>query len=166
MSSFFNHLFIPLVILLLFYKQFNIDFKKVLIFSFVAVLPDADYFFPPHRALIHNVFILIIPFLFLILKKDMRETLIIICFYYLTHLILDIFNGGIYILYPIYDKVIFVNMGIGLSFHNLTYLLDWGINNKIVNIGIGELMISSENIGTTIILIICLCIWIIKKQRV
>lgn len=167
MSSFFTHLFVPLVILQLFAQKFKIDQKKVLALSFFAVLPDLDAIILPHRAVFHNVFILIIPLLLFILDKKRREIYGIICFFLVTHLILDIFKGGIFFLYPIYDIVLFANIELWFIFNENIFVpsLEWGISDTIMNNGIGDPAISSENIAIIIVMLICCVIWAILKLQ-
>ena len=161
MSSLFNHIFIPLVILLLFSKKLNLDSREVITLSIFAVLPDADSLFfvfklspvPLHRVLFHNVFIVIIPLLLFILVKSRQQVFGIICFYLTSHLILDLFTGGTFLFYPVYDKVFFAH--IELLFNDgFTTALEYGISDKIMNMGIGEPAISSENIAVAVLLII------------
>jgi hypothetical protein len=45
MSSLFTHIFIPVVILLLFSEKLKLNPRNVIIFSFFAVLPDTDSIF-------------------------------------------------------------------------------------------------------------------------
>lgn len=161
MSSLFNHAFIPITILLVFSGKLKINPKNILILGFFAILPDTDIILF-HRASFHNIFILIIPILAFIITKN-REISWIITFYLVSHLILDIFNGGIYLLYPFYDNVVFVRTEI---FFDKIPLFDIGISNDIVSTKkMGESIISSENIATTILLMIVTVVSIIKKYK-
>lgn len=162
MSSLFNHIFIPITILLIFSKRLKIDQKNIILLSFFGILPDADIFLF-HRATFHNIFILIIPILIFIFVKDMREASGIICFYLGSHLLLDIFDGGIFLLYPFYSKVFY--SVIELTFNN-GIMFNVGISKGIINMKtIGEPMISSENVGVATLLIITLLISIIIKMK-
>ncbi len=159
MSSLFNHIFIPVVILLLFSKKLKLNPRDIIACSFFTVLPDADVIFfmlklspvPLHRIVFHNVFILIIPLLCFILVKRRREIFGIICFYLTSHLILDLFTGGIFLLYPVYNNVFFVNVEL---LYNFKPVLEYGISNKIMNMnmGRGEPVISSENVAIVILI--------------
>ncbi len=159
MSSLFNHVFIPLVILLLFSNKLRLNPRMVFALSFFAVLPDMDAIFFIHRASFHNIFVLIIAFIFFILAKNKKKvTPGIICFYLASHLLLDIFNGGIFLLYPVYDNVFFAHVELLFNSNHFTPVLDYGISKDIMNMGRGEPAISSENIGVTVLLIIFLVI--------
>lgn len=154
-------MFIPVAILLLFSKKLNLDQGEVITLSFFAVLPDTDSLFfvfklspvPLHRILFHNVFILIIPFLLFILVKSRRQVFGIICFYLLSHLILDLFTGGIPLFYPVYNNIFFAHMEL-LFTDSFTPVFEYGISDRIMNMGIGEPAISSENIAVAVLLII------------
>ena len=159
MSSLFNHIFIPVVILILFSKKLKLNTREVIAISFFAILPDIDSIFfllklsslPLHRILFHNVFILIIPFLCYIFIKSRREVFGIICFYLTSHLILDLFTGGIFLFYPVYNNVFFANVEL---LYNFKPVLEYGISNKIMNLnmGRGEPVISSENVAIAILI--------------
>ncbi len=162
MSSLFNHVFIPLVILLIFSKELRLDTRMVLALSFFALLPDVDAVFIPHRAVLHNVFVLIIPSLLFILVKSKRKIAGIIGFYLVSHLILDMFDGGIFLLYPFYNSVFFAHAELLFTQNSLIPVLDYGISTHIMNMGKGEPAISSENIGVAAllaVLVLILAIW-------
>ncbi len=161
MSSLFSHIFIPVVILLSFSKKLKLNPGEVIAYSFFAVLPDTDIIFfllklspaPLHRILFHNVFILVIPFLCFIFVKSRREVFGIICFYLMSHLILDLFTGGIFLFYPFYNHVFFANVEL---LYNFKPVIEYGISNKIMtlNLGGGEPVVSSENIAIALLVLI------------
>jgi hypothetical protein len=153
MSSLFNHVFIPVAILLVFSKELKIDPGKILILSFFAMLPDADAIFLPHRAVLHNVLIVLIPLLLFVLVKSRREVFGIIFFFLASHLLLDLFDGGIFLFYPFYDSVFFARVELLFDMETIKPVLDYGISDRIMNNGRGEPMISSENIGTVVLLL-------------
>jgi len=103
--------------------------------------------------LFHNAFILVIPILCFILIKSRREVFGIICFYLASHLILDLFTGGIFLFYPFYNQVFFANVELLFNHGSLIPIVEYGISNKIMNNGIGEPAISSENIAVAVLLI-------------
>lgn len=167
MAYVFSHAFIPLSILYIFSGILKLHPKKIIVLSFLGIFPDLDVVFI-HRETFHNIFILIIPLLVFFTKK--RDIAGIICFYLLSHLILDLFNGGISALYPFYNNKFFINAEI-MSSHNvgsIKYTLNYGIKgNFIDNIvkfggGGGYGIMSSENIGTAILFIIMILISFIK----
>lgn len=171
MTSPLDHIFIPVAILLLFSKKLNLNPREVIALSFFAVLPDIDSIFVGsnsitlHRVLFHNIFIVIIPLLFFIFAKSKREVFGIICFYLMSHLIFDLFTGGIFLFYPVYNNVFFANVELLLNHSSFIPVLEYGISNKIMNNGIGEPAISSENVAFAILLIICAAISAILIHR-
>ena len=162
MSSLFTHIFIPIVILLLFSKKLKLNTKEITILSIFAVVPDADSIFfmfklsavPLHRVIFHNIFIVIIPLLLFILVKSRRRIFGIICFYLASHLILDLFTGGTFLFYPVYDNVFFAHAELLFIDDSFTPALEYGTSDRIMNMGIGEPAISSENIAVVVLLII------------
>lgn len=155
MSSLFSHVFIPLAILFIFSRTLKIDPKTIIVLSIFGAFPDADIILF-HRASFHNIFILAIPAIAFIFTR--RKEALIIGFYLVSHLILDIFNGGIYLLYPFYDNVFFSRMEIWINKDSINYFFDYGIHDKIVNIKGKESLMSSENMGITVLIIILLFI--------
>lgn len=153
MSSLFSHIFISFAILFMFSSRLGLDVKKIIILSPFSIFPDIDIFFF-HRALLHNIFIPFIPFLAFVFIKNRRDVYGIICFYLMSHIMLDIFNGGVSLLYPFYDNVFFTHVEIVFHHNGIIPKMDYGISNTIMNNGVTEPMISSENIGTAILLII------------
>lgn len=127
-------------------------------------MPDADIFLF-HRATLHNIFILVVPVLIFIFIKDrkIKEVAGIICFYLGSHLLLDIFDGGIFLLYPFYNKVFY--SAIELVFND-GIIFNVGISNRIVDMRtVGEPMISSENFGVAVLLMIVVLISIVMKMK-
>lgn len=163
MSSLFNHIFIPVVILLLFSEKLKLNSKEIIALGFFAVFPDIDFIFfhikastiSLHRILFHNVFILFLPLTCFIFIKSKRHIFGIICFYLASHLILDLFTGGIFLFYPVYNNVFFAHLELSGS---LRPMLEYGIRNKVMNNGIGEAAISSENIAVGVLIIAILLI--------
>ncbi len=108
------HILIPLTALLLFYdKKYR---NYVILLAPLAILPDFDHVITASlpRALFHNVFILaptIVLALFFYKTRDggdqndtgnrVYNMAIIATFYLLSHLILDSFNGGAWLFYPL-----------------------------------------------------------------
>lgn len=163
MSSLFSHVFIPLVIMLVFSRRLGLDTRMVIALGVLAVLPDADALFLVHRASLHNVFILIIPLLLFILTKNRNAA---IGFFYLaSHLVLDLFNGGVFLFYPLYDNVFFARAEFWFTGGGFRHVLEYGISRSVINTGGGEPVISSENIGVAALLIIMALIAVIRDRQ-
>lgn len=165
MSSLFNHVFIPLVILLIFSEKLGTDPKKAVALVFFAVLPDADAIILPHRAVFHNIFILVIPLLLFILIRNRRDILGIICLFLASHLILDMFNGGISLLYPLSSNVFFIHTELRFDMQSFSHVFDYGIRQTVMNRGNGEPVVSSENTGIAVFLVVLTAILATLKQR-
>jgi hypothetical protein len=85
--------------------------------------------------------------------KNRRSVSGIICFYLASHLILDLFTGGIFLFYPVYNNVFFARAELLFNDNGFKPILEYGISDKIMNMGIGEPAISSENIAVAVLLI-------------
>lgn len=163
MSSLFSHIFIPLAILFIFSRKLKLDPRQIIILSFFGILPDVDAFIFLHRASFHNILILIIPVLIFIFIRNIKISGMI-CFYLISHIILDIFNGGVFLLYPFYDIVFFFRAEVWFNKGDIIPALYYGISSKIMPTTRGEPMISSENIGTSILLML-LAFFLIARNR-
>ena len=160
MSSLFNHVFIPITILIIFSNELKIDSKNIILLSLFGILPDIDIFFF-HRASFHNIFILIIPMLAFVFMN--REIFGIVSFYLISHIILDVFNGGVFLLYPFYNNDFFIRAELDSGINTI---LSYGISDQIVNVAkLGESIISSENVAVMILLVIIIFITIIKNVK-
>lgn len=163
MSSSFSHIFIPMAILIMFSDKLKIDKKKIMTLSFISVLPDIDIFLL-HRALFHNIFMIVIVLILIYFLIRDIEVFGITSFYLISHLILDIFNGGIFLLFPIYDGVFFSHIDLLFKDGIIMPTFNYGISDKIVSTT-AEGVMSSENIGTTILLIIFMMLTIFKEKK-
>ncbi len=102
------HLIVPLVILLLIFK----NDRSIIKYAPFALLPDLDTFSGMHRALLHNVFIIVaIALMIYFITKNEKVTKVIFIFM-ISHIILDMFNGGASLLFPLYNKVFLIDIGI------------------------------------------------------
>ncbi len=119
------HLIVPLLALLIAGKKE--DMRYILLLLPLAVVPDLDTLMTQHRALLHNIFIpLIILFAGLIIREK-RTVFVIASVYILSHMILDMFGGGVVIFYPFYDKMAFVDASLQMSkAHELAWKFDYG----------------------------------------
>jgi hypothetical protein len=166
MSSLFSHIFIPLIILLLFSKILGIDPKKVIILSPFAAFSDLDHIFFENRALLHSIFILLIPILLFILIKSRRDVSGIISFYLASHIILDIFNGGVMILYPFSNNFLYAHAELFFRDGNFRSVLDHGFamtSRKMTSLAGWKTVISNENTATAAMLVICIEIFTFQR---
>lgn len=129
MADIIIHLIVPLLILLLICDK---D-KHIYIYSLLplALFADIDVIYE-HRAMLHNLFI---PFALFILSYIVSEKKKIIflfsAIYLFSHTILDIFNGGVKIFYPFYDKMFGVRTDIILTAetNSINYFFDIGFKD-------------------------------------
>jgi len=83
-----------------------LDRRKVLLLWPLTHLPDIDYVLGPHRAVAHNLFILV-PFIAVGLyawrhgRRPLAEAMLIANVYLASHIVMDIFAGGVTLLYPL-----------------------------------------------------------------
>lgn len=83
-----------------------LDRRKVLIAWPFTHLPDLDYLWEPHRAAGHNLFILL-PFLAVGLfarrtgRAELAEYMLVAAIYVASHIVMDVFAGGVTLLYPL-----------------------------------------------------------------
>ena len=168
MSYVFSHAFIPLSILFIFSKKLNLNSKYILYLSIFGIFPDFDAIFR-HRYTFHNLFILVIPILAFIFIKEIRQISGIITYYLSSHLILDMFNGGISALYPFSNKILFINAEIVQTYNlkTITFLTKYGFVDKVVET-ISENsvygIVSSENFGIIVLLLIMILIYVINNH--
>jgi len=103
------HFIIPLFLIL----TIGINLRNSILISSLAVIPDADIIFGVHRSISHSVFFLLALGTVIILILDylkvgkMSEKLLVILVL-LSHPFLDMFGGFTPILWPIFDKSVYV----------------------------------------------------------
>ena len=110
-----SHILIPLLILFAIEDNF---YLSTILLSLITVIPDFDLFFARdgslHRIILHNIFlpiiIMLIAFLLFKNNKKIFRVFILIAFFLMSHLILDLTYGGIALFYPLTDKFIEVNL--------------------------------------------------------
>ncbi len=119
------HLIVPLLALLIVSRKE--DWKYVLLLLPLAVVPDIDTFAAQHRAILHNIFIPVILLLFAWRLREYRNVLIISAVYFASHVILDMFGGGVVLFYPFYDRMAFVDASLMIDPSNsLRWTFDYG----------------------------------------
>lgn len=83
-----------------------LDRRKVLFAWPFTHLPDIDYWLEPHRAAGHNLFILL-PlvgvglFALRTARRELAEYMLVAGIYMASHIAMDIFAGGVTLLYPL-----------------------------------------------------------------
>jgi len=163
MPPLLTHIFIPLFILIIFSEQPKLSKKMIFALCFFGIFSDLDVFIF-HRTVLHNVFILFIPLCFYVFWKDIKLSGIM-AFYMISHVILDLFNSGVYLLYPFYNKVIYLMIGISYENSIITPIYKIIIQSGLSSEFIESPMISSENVATILLIIIMLIVVIIDKHK-
>ena len=105
------HFLIPLLILLVVYPK--IDKRLAIGLALLALIPDIDYFIDfTHRFLFHSIFfVMLLSLIIYFFTKNLRVSLISL--YYLTsHLILDLATGAIALFWPLYQRLIEINISL------------------------------------------------------
>jgi len=119
------HLIVPLLALLIVSRKENL--KYVFLLLPLALLPDFDTFAVQHRALLHNIFIPLILGLCGLASTKYRAIFIIASAYIASHVLLDLFAGGVVLFYPIYNGMAFVDASLKMSqTYNFLWTFDYG----------------------------------------
>jgi membrane-bound metal-dependent hydrolase YbcI (DUF457 family) len=140
------HLLVPLLVLLIVGRKE--DYKYILLLLPFAVFPDIDTLVTEHRSLLHNIFIPLILVLIGISLKKMRTIFFITAFYFASHVILDLFGGGVVLFYPFYNEMAFIDASLEMSKTNqLLWTFDYGFSAYDNGWKVAEGYIS-DSIGT------------------
>ena len=103
------HFIIPLLILLVAFPR--MDKRMAVGLAFLALVPDMDFFIDfTHRFLFHNIFFTTgLSLLIYLFSRNLK--IFLISLYYLTsHLILDLTVGAVALFYPLYQRLIDINI--------------------------------------------------------
>ncbi len=152
MSDIIIHLLIPLLILLL---VCNKD-KHIYVYTLlpIALVPDIDVLYE-HRALLHNLFIpLVLIYASTLTIGRAKIVLIFSSIYLYSHTILDIFNGGVQIFYPLYNKMFAIRTDIVLGDnYNIQYFIEAGFRDGYAIYASTVNIISTEGMGILVLTI-------------
>ncbi|HEV8359189.1 MAG TPA: metal-dependent hydrolase [Candidatus Thermoplasmatota archaeon] len=114
MSSLVIHLLIPPLVAL---ATRRFPLKLVLLLLPFSLLPDIDFFVPPHRALFHSVFLVAIFGAYAwrageLGKPSHRDAALLAAFYLGSHSLMDLFVGGVVPLWPLSDQTFYIDVQI------------------------------------------------------
>ncbi len=163
MSSTLTHIFIPLFILLIFSEQLKLSKKIIFALCIFAILPDIDIFIF-HRATLHNILVMIVPMLIYTFWRDINVSCII-GFYIFSHIMLDLFNRGVYLFYPFYNKVIYFMVGVSYEDSIISPVYKLIIEDGLSSEFLERPIISGENTVTILLIIIMLIVIISNKSK-
>ncbi len=122
------HLIVPLLVMLIVYKRE--EKKYILLLLPLSVIPDLDTFVTQHRALLHNIFIPTLLFFIGLMVKENNRIFFIASGYLASHVILDMFSGGVVLFYPLYNEMAFVDASLAMSKTNeLIWTFDYGFGH-------------------------------------
>lgn len=154
------HLIIPLAILLILFKK---D-KYVLWLSPFAIFPDMD-FGEWHRSLLHNIFVAFaLSFLMWIILKRQDKVFYIVFIYIMSHIILDVFSGGVAMFYPLVTGTLYINAVIGIDFQkHISYVFDYGITKSIA-VPSADVVIKIVNGLDSAVIFLVTIIYLIRKR--
>ncbi len=104
------HFLVPLLLLLAVFPELNK--RKIILFAFLTIAIDLDFFIPGmHRVIFYNIFfitLLAIFFYFIINKEAMYLSL----YFTISHLLFDLSKPGIALLYPLVKKTFYFDFNI------------------------------------------------------
>lgn len=158
------HLTVPLLALLIAGKKE--DHKYILLLLPLAILPDFDSFVTEHRALLHNIFIPAILFFFGLSIKKTRTIFFIAAVYFASHVVLDMFGGGVVLFYPVYNEMAFINISLEISRTNeLLWTFDYGLSSYSKGWKIAQGYVS-DSVGTGSLVFIAVAgMWAAFKNK-
>lgn len=116
------HLLIP-PLLLLATKRFPL--RLVLLLLPLSLLPDIDFFVPPHRALLHSVFLVAalvgLWWHWRGLQPGRADLALLAAYYFGSHSLMDLFAGGVVPFWPITDTTLFIDTYVYINTSTLEF---------------------------------------------
>jgi len=135
--------------------------KYIIILLPLALMPDLDHFFFMHRMLLHNIFI---PLIFIIVSilftnPRMKFAARVGAVYVASHIILDLFSGGVALLYPLSHNIFFIQAEL-LFDEGFSCVLDWGMIPYSIEWALakGSVMTSTSSAAILIVGLSVICI--------
>ncbi len=114
------HFIIPFFLLVM----LGFSLRKAALISLLAVIPDLDVIFHVHRSISHSVFfilVVIVPVILILdyfnnkLRKEMTVAVLVI----LSHPFMDMFTGYTPVLWPLFDKSIYIFTELTTNMNNV-----------------------------------------------
>lgn len=119
------------VVPLLFLLALRRDARKVWVLWPLTFAPDLDYLFELHRAALTNVFVLL-PIIIAMVwtwregKRNAFEWWLVAFVYITSHMLMDMFTGGIVPLWPLSDYTVCYYANVLVHTTDNSYSLDYG----------------------------------------
>jgi membrane-bound metal-dependent hydrolase YbcI (DUF457 family) len=142
------------------------DLKPALLLLPFGLLSDLDSYIGVHRATLHNLFIIFVPVLVMIGLKRVKVTAVKDKYFILaslllaSHILLDSFYNGAFLLYPLSDKSYNPQFWFGLTETGLSMIFTWIVPGKVGELvyvtrptpGVPEIPIISSGIELVIVI--------------
>ncbi len=114
------HFIIPFFLLVM----LGFSLRKAALISLLAVIPDFDVMFHVHRSISHSVFFILVVTVSISLVLDyfnnkLRKEIIVAILVILSHPFMDMFNGYTPILWPLFDKSIYIFTELTTNMNNI-----------------------------------------------
>ncbi|MCD4844451.1 MAG: metal-dependent hydrolase [Methanosarcinales archaeon] len=157
------HILLPLLAMFVVtYSEKTSEKMKYMIFLLpLALMPDLDHFFFMHRMLLHNIFIPLIFIIASIIITDPRVKFAArVGFVYVaSHIILDMFSGGVALLYPLSHNIFFIQAEL-LFDKGFSWVLDCGMTPYSIEWALakGSVITSTSSAAILIVGLSAICI--------
>ncbi|MCP8305279.1 MAG: metal-dependent hydrolase [archaeon] len=94
--------------------------RMVLAASVFALLPDLDVLLNVHKSITHSILLLFLAsfITYSLLRKKYGELILICSLGFASHLLLDLFSGYTPILWPLWDRSVWISIGLNAQFGN------------------------------------------------
>lgn len=134
-----SHFFLPLIVTYALRLDEWFADHILFLFAFLGLIADIDVFLGIHRFFLHSPllisFIILPPLLFV--KEKKRKYLLLTAFFLYSHVVLDFFDGGVPLLYPL------TPISIGLDF---SLVVEFGSSVSFKKLGVDLIIREPEKI--------------------
>ena len=172
------HLAVTLFIIASFLK--DDEFKPALLLLPFGLISDLDSYVGVHRATLHNLFVIALPLLLLLATKQVHVStlqnryFIFASILLASHICLDAFYNGVFLLYPVSMASYNPTFWLGLNEQGLALLFSWLVPGKVGELvyvttptpGVPEIPIISSGIELVILLIALISFVLKFKARI
>ena len=177
MPSFIPHLVAPVLVALAFFPMRR---RQILLWAPMVWVPDLDYFFAVayHRALLSNIWLPLLMaggLAWMWRKRDPAAAfweyatrpgapggLLLTCYYFLSHILMDIFAGGVVVLWPLSLANVFLFFQIRVDTATNTPVTDaaGGLEQGVPEIAADYTWLSAIDVAVSAFLITCILAWL------
>ena len=113
------------------------ELKPALLLIPFGLISDLDSFIGVHRATLHNLFVILVPLLVMLVNQRVKFTTIKSQYFSFaslllaSHILLDAFYNGVFLLYPFSTKSYNPQFWLGLKETGLSILFTWLVPGKV-----------------------------------